>query len=174
MGMGFTEIQNGEYMNALICFRGALTLDPESLDALYNIGRCCEDIAERNDGKRLEQDFTKTALLIFERIIELFPDSHLGYYHVGFHYANLKQYAQAEAMWHEALKEKTLMKNKQLELVEKIIELQDKVITKKDTNWYLMVDTKKASKAIIYRRQIPRLVELALLYRTGISWTRAV
>jgi len=127
LGMGFTEIQNGEYMNALICFRGALALDPESLDALYNIGRCCEDIAERNDGKRLEQDFTKSALLIFERIIELFPDSHLGYYHVGFHYANLKQYAQAEAMWHEAIK-KDIDENKQLELVEKIIELQDKVI----------------------------------------------
>lgn len=126
LGMGFTEINNSNYMNALICFRGALVLEPDSLDALYNMGRCCEDIADQNEGKKLEQEFTQAAIDVFERISEVYPESHLGYYHLGFHYANQKAYTKAEDAWRTALK-LDIDENKEMELVEKLIELQDKV-----------------------------------------------
>ena len=127
LGMGFTEIQNGNYLNGLICFRSALVLKPDSLDALYNMGRCCEDIADRNEGKKLEQDFTVAAVEIFEKITELYPDSHLGFYHLGFHYANQKDYINAEQAWRLA-RQTDIDENKEMELLEKIVELRDKVV----------------------------------------------
>jgi len=130
LGMGFNEINKEDFINGLICFRSALVLDEDSLDALYNYGRCCEDIASRNEGKKLEKAFIEESFEVYEYISEKYPESHLGFYHLGFCYANQKSYGLAEKAWNIAL-EKDIDENKHMEILEKIIELRDKVVYEK-------------------------------------------
>ncbi len=124
INQGILYAENNQKIDALICFKAAIHLDNEDINALYNYARCCEELAtSKEEGN---EDFEKEALDVFEKIVFDFPKFPLAYYHLGFHYANKKLYKKAEITWKSAI-ENGIDENKKLEILNKLNDLEDKI-----------------------------------------------
>jgi len=122
---GFRLIEAGNKIDALICFKACLYIDENDLDSLYNYARCCEELAIESSDKPIK-DLEEEAIDVFERLMELYPDFPLSYYHLGFHYANRKHYKKAQIIWEKFI-EKGADENKEIEILNKISEINHKV-----------------------------------------------
>lgn len=85
---------------ACMYFRTALQLNPLNRDALYLYGRSCLD-AYGQEGKdeNYVGCFKAQAIDIFEELTILHPDFDMGYYYLGYNYANLGLYTKAQITW---------------------------------------------------------------------------
>ena len=90
----------GNFELACMFFRAALLLDPKSRDALYLYGRACKDVYE-TEGQEEEYvgNFKAESLEIFELLTMIHPDFAMGYYFLGYGYANLGLYLKAQLTW---------------------------------------------------------------------------
>ncbi len=88
------------YEIACMYFRTALQLNPNSRDALYLYGRSCNSAYEQ-EGKdeNYVGCFKAQAIDIFEELTIQYPDFDMGYYFLGYHYANLGLYTKAQLSW---------------------------------------------------------------------------
>ena len=96
---GIEAAAKEDYNYALICFRGALLIDPESVDALYCYGRACKDAYETGEGEEYIGRFKAESLEAFEKVTLKKPDFDLGYYFLGYAYLNLGLYVKAQLTW---------------------------------------------------------------------------
>ncbi len=102
LNVGFEMINKSDLKEALVYFRCAYQLAPNEIDSIYNYARCLEDIAIENDDKY--DEFIKESFEIFNKMMNLYPDNYLSYFHLGFYYSNNKEYSMAESIWKKALK----------------------------------------------------------------------
>lgn len=92
----------GDYELACAFFRAALAINPRSQAALYLYGRACKDAYEiETDDEEYVGRFKAESLEIFEILTMLHKDFPMGYYFLGYAYANLGLYKKAELTWHE-------------------------------------------------------------------------
>lgn len=92
--------QSGNYELAAMFFRAVLIFDSRSRDALYLYGRACKDAYEReNEDEEYVGSFKAESLAIFELLTMLHPDFVMGYYFLGYGYANLGLYIKADLTW---------------------------------------------------------------------------
>lgn len=96
---GIEAAAKEDYNYALICFRGALLIDPESVDALYCYGRACKDAYETGEGEEYIGRFKAESLEAFEKVTLKKPEFDLGYYFLGYAYLNLGLYVKAQLTW---------------------------------------------------------------------------
>lgn len=122
---GFRLIEAGNKIEALICFKACLYIKKNDLDSMYNYARCLEELANEWSDKYIK-DFEDEALEVFENITELYPESSLAYYHLGFHYINKKLYKKAEITWEKCL-EQGIDENKEVEILNKLAEISYKI-----------------------------------------------
>lgn len=95
---------SGNYELACAFFRAALLLEPESQDALYLYGRACKDAYEtETEDEDYVGNFKAESLETFELLTMLFPKFAMGYYFLGYGYANLGLYLKAQLTWEEFL-----------------------------------------------------------------------
>lgn len=94
--------ESGHYELACIYFRAALQIRPSSRDALYLYGRACKDAYE-TEGKDEEYvgKFKAQSIDIFEELTIRHPKYCMGYYFLGYSYANMGLYTKARITWEE-------------------------------------------------------------------------
>ena len=96
---------SGDYEIAAMLFRAALIMDPESRDALYLYGRACKDAYEiETQDEEYVGNFKAESIEAFELLTMLHPDFDMGYYFLGYGYANLGLYAKAELTWRDFMR----------------------------------------------------------------------
>lgn len=96
---------SGDFAMACIFFRAALQMDPDSQDALYLYGRACLDAYSQEDQEEEYVGYFKAQSIdIFEELTIQHPDFDMGYYFLGYSYANLGQYTKAQLTWQEFMK----------------------------------------------------------------------
>ena len=82
-------------------------MNPDDINGLYHYAIVCQEVAKKyqkdNDDKAMN-DFLLEALHKLEKVIDLDPNLHLAYYHLGYHYYNQGQYVKAKVIWEEAIK----------------------------------------------------------------------
>ncbi|MFT9495452.1 tetratricopeptide repeat protein [Anaerosolibacter sp.] len=101
---GLKAADHKEFYTALIYFRALILLNGENINGLFNYARCCQDIAYESQDRDVEQDFSNEAHEVLELLVEKQPDFALGYYHLGFYYANQRLFKKAQLTWEKALK----------------------------------------------------------------------
>ncbi len=122
---GFDLIEANNKIDALICFKACLYIDRNDLDALYNYGRCLEEIAKEWTSDTVK-DFEEEAREVFEELVESYPDFPLSYYHLGFYYANKRLYKKASITWEKYL-DLSIDKNKEAEIMNSLSEISHKI-----------------------------------------------
>lgn len=96
---------SGDYEVAAMLFRAALLKDPYNLNALYLYGRACKDAYEtENEDEEYVGNFKAESIDAFETLTMMHPDFAMGYYFLGYGYANLGLYKKAELTWKEFMK----------------------------------------------------------------------
>lgn len=103
-GLALEMAENNNRSTALIYFNAAKHFMDDELNVLYNYGRCAEELGNLGHIEDEEEDYLNEAFETFKYISEKFPESPLGYYHMGFYFVNKKQYETAMNIWGEALK----------------------------------------------------------------------
>ncbi len=93
-----------EFHSACICFRAALIINPESVDALYCYARACKDAYEQGDDEEYVGRFKAEALEGFEKLTLKAPDFDMGFYFLGYAYLNLGLYLKAKLTWEDFIK----------------------------------------------------------------------
>ncbi|MBB6218229.1 tetratricopeptide (TPR) repeat protein [Anaerosolibacter carboniphilus] len=101
---GLKAADQKEFYTALIYFRALMLFNEENINGLFNYARCCQDIAYQSQERDVEQDFSNEAHQALELLVEQHPDFALGYYHLGFYYANQRLFKKAQLTWEKALK----------------------------------------------------------------------
>ncbi len=124
INQGIIYLDNKQKIDGLICFKAALYLDNNDLNGLYNYARCCEEISIDSEEDSINKDFEDEAKEIFEKITEEYPKFSLAYYHLGFHYANMKLFKKAEVTWERAL-ENGIDDNRRMEILNRLTDLKD-------------------------------------------------
>lgn len=126
----------GDFLDAMVFFRGAMLIDPTMVDALYCYGRALSD-AYAQEGAKDFPDFIGAckgdALEAFELVTILSPDFDMGYYYLGYGYMNLGLYLKAKLTFDEFLR---LSQDKKLreEIVTWQLKLEDPVKIEKGYN----------------------------------------
>lgn len=103
---GLKFIEKGSIDEAMIYFRALVNINKENVIALYNYALSLEEKAKKlykvkkiNDGNLFLNESTRQ----FEDIIDLDPTFAPGYYKLGFHYRNSKQFRKSQIMWEKLL-----------------------------------------------------------------------
>jgi len=105
LGIALEMADNGDRGTAIIYLRAARQILGDDLSVIYNYGRCCDELGNLGGDDSLEEkEYLNEAFETFKYIVEKYPDSPLGYYHLGFYFVNSKQYQKAIDIWGEALK----------------------------------------------------------------------
>lgn len=99
IGEGVESAAKEDYDTALVYFRAALLIDPESVDALYCYGRACKDAYESGEGEEYVGRFKAESLEAFEKLTLKKPDFDMGFYFLGYAYLNLGLYVKAKLTW---------------------------------------------------------------------------
>ena len=134
LNRGFKKINEGKLIDALIYFKSAVEISPNSVDALFNYARCLEDI-----GAEIEEKFDIYMDEAFETFIKLkesSPEFPLSYYHLGFHYSNKNDYEMARKMWTQVLK-MDIGTDIREEVINNLRDLDGKIIFEKGYNLIL-------------------------------------
>ncbi len=130
---GVDGAAKSDFDYACICFRAALLLDPENVDALYCYGRACKDSYEIGEGEEYVGRYKAESLEAFEKLTLAAPEFDMGFYFLGYAYLNLGLYLKAGLTWDEFLRitaedegaegdEKQKMREEVLEWKEKLEE----------------------------------------------------
>ena len=96
---GVDGAEKRDYDYACICFRAALLIDPDNVDAMYCYGRACKDAYEVGEGEEFIGRFKAESLDAFEKVTLKKPDFDMGYYFLGYGYLNLGLYVKAKLTW---------------------------------------------------------------------------
>ena len=105
LSFGAKEADAGNYEVACMYFRAILAIQPKSLDALYLYGRACKGAYEQEDmDEEFVGSFKAESLEAFELLTMLHKDFDMGYYFLGYAYANLGLYTKAKLTWDTFLK----------------------------------------------------------------------
>ena len=92
--------QSRKYEVAAMFFRSVLVFDPKSRDALYLYGRACKDAYEQEkEDESYVGSFKAESLEVFELLTMIHPDFAMGYYFLGYGYANMGLYTKANLTW---------------------------------------------------------------------------
>lgn len=132
---GFKFAEDEKFEEAMIYFKAANEFYPDNLDILYNYGRCVEEMSQKVEEK-YEKLLTKEAFEVFSYLNEKFEDNPLSYYHLGFHYSNMKEYKKAEHMWTTALRI-GVDEEKKMEIVQCLQDIDAKVKFEQAYNYVL-------------------------------------
>lgn len=103
---GVEAAQKSDLDAAVILFRAALLIDPDSTDALYCYGRACRDSYAALEGEDdVDEGFVARykaeSLEAFEKLTLKAPDFDMGYYFLGYAYLNLGLYQKAKLTFDE-------------------------------------------------------------------------
>ena len=92
----------GHFELACVYFRAALQLNPGSRDALYLYGRACKDAYEQEDkDEKYVGCFKAQSIEVFEVLTIEHPKYAMGFYFLGYSYANMGLYTKAQLTWEE-------------------------------------------------------------------------
>lgn len=125
---GLALAKKGNKKDALIRLRACLLFDEKQLDALYNCGRLCEEIAYEQEENKETSVFLEAAKDFFSSCLEVDSDFGLAAYHLGFYFVNEQAYGQAENIWTHAIKSGKLTEDQKGEVVDTLRKIKDKLI----------------------------------------------
>ena len=89
---GISFAQSNQLDQAIACFREAVNINPEYVDAYYNLGIALD-----------QQEKSEEAIASFERAIQINPEYTNAYYNLGLILTRQDKYAEAEVQLNQAL-----------------------------------------------------------------------
>lgn len=96
-GLNFASLK--DYYRAILYLNACIKLDENNIDALYNLGRCYQDLfLETTD-----ENFEVQSAEYFKKTVEVDPTFGLGYFQLGIILYNKENFKQAEKLWIKAL-----------------------------------------------------------------------
>lgn len=148
---GAKAAQYEDFETACMYFRAALLIDPQNLDALYLYGRACGDAY---DDETKDEDyvgsFKAESLEVFEILTMMHPEFAMGYYFLGYGYANLGLYTKAALTWNtfmelteagdDAADESGEAYERRTEIAERLEQLEEPVNIERGVNAVLSGD----------------------------------
>lgn len=96
---GIRHAMEKHYSEAILYFSAAINLEPDNIDAYYNLGRAFDDLGEVDERPELK----KLAKYCYEKCLEIDPNFGYAYFNLGFSLYNEEKYQEAEANWLKAL-----------------------------------------------------------------------
>ena len=100
LSFGAKEADAGNFEVACMYFRAILAMQPKNLDALYLYGRACKGAYEREEmTEDFVGNFKAESLEVFELLTMIHDDFDMGYYFLGYAYANMGLYTKAKLTW---------------------------------------------------------------------------
>lgn len=133
---GVDGAEKHDYDYACICFRAAILIDPENVDALYCYGRACKDSYEMGEGEEFVGRYKAESLEAFEKVTLKKPDFDMGYYFLGYGYLNLGLYVKAKLTW-ETFMELSNNQEQKDEVQEWLVKLEEPVCIEEGYNHVL-------------------------------------
>lgn len=123
--------EKSDFERACAYERAALLIEPKSVEALYLYARACLD-AYQKEGNTEEYTgmFKAESLEMFEMLTMLHPEFELGFYYLGYGYANLGLYLKAKLTWEEFINLTSGSSNQ--ERIKQIDEINERLIQLKD------------------------------------------
>ncbi|GAB6106211.1 tetratricopeptide repeat protein [Fusibacter bizertensis] len=97
---GLRYAEDKQFANAILYFNAVLKLDPNNVDAYYNMGRSFEDLSNEDERSELK----KLAKYCFEKCLAIEPNFSYAHFNLGFLYYNEENYQLAEMHWLNSLK----------------------------------------------------------------------
>lgn len=97
---GLRYADDKQFPTAILYFNAVLKLEPDNVDAYYNLGRSFEDLANEDERSELK----KLAKYCFEKCLEIDAAFAFSHFSLGFLYYNEENFQIAEKHWLEALK----------------------------------------------------------------------
>lgn len=127
---GVEAAQRNDFEYACIQFRGAMILDPSSVDAVYCYGRACKDAYENGEEEDFIARFKAESIEAFEEVTLRRPDFAEAYYFLGYGYINLGLYVKAKLTWEDFMKlskdeEKKKEIKERLSLLKEPVEIEE-------------------------------------------------
>lgn len=127
---GVEAAQRNDFEYACIQFRGAMILDPSSVDAVYCYGRACKDAYENGEEEDFIARFKAESIEAFEEVTLRRPDFAEAYYFLGYGYINLGLYVKAKLTWDDFIKlsedeEKKKEIKERLSLLKEPVEIEE-------------------------------------------------
>lgn len=127
---GVEAAQRNDFEYACIQFRGAMILDPSSVDAVYCYGRACKDAYENGEEEDFIARFKAESIEAFEEVTLRRPDFAEAYYFLGYGYINLGLYVKAKLTWEDFIKlsedeEKKKEIKERLSLLKEPVEIEE-------------------------------------------------
>jgi len=87
-----------QFAHAILYFNAVLNIDPNNIDALYNLGRCFDDFSEKDQRPELKM----LAKYCYEACVKLDEHFAFAYFSLGFSHYNDENFQLAENNWMRA------------------------------------------------------------------------
>lgn len=97
--VGRNAAEKEEFEEAVVHFRAALCIEPQSLDAMYSYARVCRSMYLIGKDEDYIGRFKAESLEFFELLVDLHPRFAPAYYYLGYAYLNLGLYIKASITW---------------------------------------------------------------------------
>lgn len=135
LSFGAKEADAGNYESACMLFRAILLIFPKSRDALYLYGRACKGAYEQeNLDEEYVGNFKAESLEAFELLTMMHKEFDMGYYFLGYSYANLGLYTKAKITWESFIELHQLDDELREEINERIELLEEPIIIEQACN----------------------------------------
>lgn len=133
---GIYKASKEKLIDGLIDFKAAISIEENSIDALYNYSRILENLALKESNEENAKVYLKEAFVALKKIQINYPDNFISYFHLAFHYANEGYNLKARESWEKAL---TLDISDDIrdEILKNLLKIENKVIFEKGKNYIL-------------------------------------
>ena len=149
LSFGAKEADAGNFLQACMLFRTILLMFPKSRDALFLYGRACKGAYEQEGmDEEFVGNFKAESLEVFELLTMLHEDFDMGYYFLGYAYANLGLYTKAKLTWDSFLQLHQLDDEMRQEIEERMEFLEEPLVIEEGCNKIMSGDYQGGKEAL--------------------------
>lgn len=170
LSFGAKEADAENYEVACMYFRAILAMEPKNRDALYLYGRACKGAYDREEmEEEYVGNFKAESLEVFELLTMLHKEFDMGYYFLGYAYANLGLYTKAKLTWDTFLQLHSQVDELRDEIEERLESLTEPLIIEQGCNKIMSGDFQGGKEILEPFKDSPYKDWWPLYYNLGLA-----